>query len=312
MSPVFKLRTVVTTLVLLALGYVALWYTIGFRTQKEVTAVLTSWLDEGLRVRHGNIRLSGFPYRIVLEIDDLEVSTRAKGLSVSSDQLTLISHVWTPDHWIAQSAGNDIQLAAGAVSLFEEFIQASYKIHSGDKLVVKLDSAGAADARLRSPTGLPQLEQWSLLLGKDFAEPSPSGGLYEQRTLEFRFFAGTGTSTLEFTGGVSGPGLKDWTEEELANWRNEGGLFAIDNLTWRTPGLTLKADGDITLDDAFMPLGSANVSATDWRVAGEFLSQYGVRIDVRTDSDTALMLQSGAAVINGEEVRALAPVIKRP
>lgn len=310
MSPIFRFRTVVTTLVLLALGYVALWYTIGFRTQKQVTATLAEWLDEGLQVRHGDIRLSGFPYRLVIEIEDLEVSTRARGLAIESDQLTLVSHVWTPDHWIAQSAGNNIALANGSVVLFEEFLQASYRLHEGDKLVVKIDSAGAADARIRRPTGLPPLTQWSLLLGKDFSDAAENTGLYEKRTLEFRFFADAEGSTLEFTGGVSGPGLRDWTVSELANWRDEGGLLAVDQLSWSTGPLQLTADGDLTLDENYRPLGSANLSATDWQTAARLLSQYGLRLSPNSRTDTALMLQSGLALIDGAEVAELGPVIK--
>ena len=310
MSPIFKLRTVVTTLVLLALGYVALWYTVGFRTQKEVTATLASWLDDGLQVRHGDIRLSGFPYRIIIEIEDLEVSTRAKGLSLASDQLTLISHVWTPSHWVVQSAGNDIALADGAIVLFEEFLQASYRMHDSDKLVVKIDSAGAADARMRRPTGMPALSHWSLLLGKDFCETTEAVGLYEKRTLEFRFFADASGSTLEVTGGVSGPGLRDWTTSELKNWRDEGGLLAIDELAWSTGNLQLKADGDITLDENFQPLGSANVSATDWTTAAGLLSQFGIRVSPRTPESTSLMLQNGMALVEGAEIAELKPVIR--
>lgn len=310
MSPIFKLRTVVTTLVLLALGYVALWYTIGFRTQKEVTTTLAEWLDSGMQVRHGDIRLSGFPYRIVIEIENLEVSTRARGLAVESDQITLVSHVWTPDHWVAQAAGNDISLANGAIMLFEEFLQASYRMHDGDKLVVKIDSAGAADARIRRPTGLPPLTQWSLLLGKDFAEAVENAGLYEKRTLEFRFFADAGGSTMEFTGGVSGPGLRDWTISELANWRDEGGLLAVDALSWSTGTLQLKADGDLTLDENYRPLGSANLSATDWQTAARLLSQFGLRVSPNSRTETSLMLQSGLALIDGAEVAELGPVIR--
>ena len=105
MPGILNFRTVVTALVLIALGYVALWYTVGFRTQRTVATTLASWLDDGLRVKHGDIRLSGFPYRLIIEIDDLDVRTREAGLSVQSEQMTLISHLWTPGHWVVQSAG---------------------------------------------------------------------------------------------------------------------------------------------------------------------------------------------------------------
>ncbi len=300
-----------TTLILLALGYVALWYTVGFRTQKAVTATLAEWLDRGLVVRHGQIRLSGFPYRFVIEIDDLEVATREAGLSLESDRLTLVSHLWTPDHWVVQAAGNNIELAGGTIRFFEEFLQASYRMHDSDKLVVKIDSSGAADQRIISPENMPALTQWSLLLGKDYSDDTSASGLYEKRTLEFRFFAENGGGSLEFTGGVSGPELSDWSAAELTEWRDEGGLVELDSMTWQSGSMQMEASGDITLDEAFRPLGSANLSSTDWARARQLLAPYGFRLASNLPNETALMMQNGAALIDGDMVLPLPQVIGR-
>lgn len=311
MPSLFKFRTVVTTLVLLALGYVALWYTVGFRTQKAVTATLAEWLDKGLKVRHGQISLSGFPYRFVIEVDDLDVATREEGLSLESDRLTLVSHLWTPDHWVVQAAGNNIGLAGGKIRFFEEFLQASYRLHDGDKLVVKVDSSGAADQRIISPEGIPSLTQWSLLLGKDYSNDATASGLYEKRTLEFRFFAENDGGSLEFAGGVSGPGLSDWSAVELAEWRDEGGLVELDSMTWQIGPMQLQASGDITLDEAFRPLGSASLSSTDWSRTRQMLAPYGFRLAANLPNETALMMQNGAALIDGEMVLPLPQVLGR-
>lgn len=314
MPNLFNFKTIITTLVLLALGYVALWYTVGFRTQKLVTATLSEWLDSGLRVKHADIELSGFPYRFVIEIDDLDVSTRQGGLEIASERLTLVSHLWTPDHWVVQAAGNTIALADGGVSFFEEFLQASYRMHDGNKMVVKIDSAGATDMRVASPGNVPVLTQWSLLLGKDYsgdAASGASGGLYEKRTLEFRLYAESGDGTLEFMGGISGPGVKDWSRTELGTWRDEGGLLEIDNLTWRTGPLELLASGDLTLDEAFRPLGSASIKANDWPEARKRLSAFGVVLPASLPSETALMMQNGAGLIEGSDVMGLPPMVNR-
>ncbi len=309
MPGLVNIRTVITSLVLITLGYVALWYTVGFRTQREIAGTLASWLDDGLSVNYGDIRLSGFPYRLVIEVDDLDVSTRDGGLAFQSEQLTLISHLWTPDHWIAQSAGNQISLADGGISLFEEFLQASYRLHNEDKLVIKIDSAGASDMRLRSPAGLPKLSQWSLLLGKDYGETPTSGGLYEKRTLEFRFYADADGSILEFTGGISGPSVNDWSAGQLATWRDEGGLLELDDLMWKTGELSLQATGDLTLDENFKPLGSASVSVSDWQTAKRLLAQFGADVRAGAPEETSVMLQNGAALIDGEVVRRLPAVV---
>ncbi len=310
MSGIFKFRAILTTLILLVLGYVALWYTVGFRTQKAATAALSGWLDQGIDVRHGKISLSGFPYRLVLEVEDLNASTRAEGLHVEADRLTLISHLWTPDHWIVQAEGAEIELADGMIAIEEDFLQASYRLHGGDRTVIKIDSAGAGDMQLKNPGGLPRLTNWSLLLGKDNSDTSPSEGLYEKRTLEFRFFAEAGQSTLEFSGGVSGPALSDWSAAELAEWRDEGGLLEIDDLNWRTPGLTLKANGDITLDGEFKPLGSASLTASDWAEVSATLRPYGVLLNRTMPEQTTLMMQNGSAMVGNAVALNLPQVVE--
>lgn len=311
MSGVFKLRAIVTTLVLLALGYTALWYTVGFRTQKAMTATLSGWLDQGFAVNHGKITLSGFPYRIVLEVGDLNLRTRERGLAIEAENLTLISHLWTPDHWIAQASGFSANLGRGIIAFEEDFVQASYRIHAGDKTVIKIDSAGADDMNLRSPAFVPQLEAWSLLLGKDNGESIDGGGLYEKRTLEFKFFGQSGASTLDFAGGISGPSIQDWSKKHLATWRDEGGLVELDALSWSSDGATVTANGDVTLDENFKPLGSATINVSDWTGFRKSMKELGLSVGNAPVGDTALMLQNGAAILGSQQILSLPRVIER-
>lgn len=311
MSGVFRLRAIVTTLVLLALGYTALWYTVGFRTQKAITTTLSGWLDQGLAVEHSKITLSGFPYRLVLEIEGLNVRTRERGLDVGAEKLILISHLWTPDHWIAQANGFSANLGRGIIAFEEDFVQASYRIHPGDKTVIKIDSAGADDMTLQSPGFAPQLDAWSLLLGKDNSDSPDGGGLYEKRTLEFKYYAQRGTSTLDLAGGISGPGIQDWSERQLANWRDEGGLVELDALAWSSGGATITANGDITLDETFKPLGSAAISVTDWPAFRKSMGEMGISVGTQPTGDMALMLQNGAAILGSQQILSLPRVVDR-
>lgn len=311
MSGVFKLRAIVTTLVLLALGYTALWYTVGFRTQKAITATLSDWLDQGLSVNHSKITLSGFPYRLVFEIEDLNVRTRERGLAVGTEKLVLISHLWTPDHWIAQANNVSVSMGRGLIAFEEDFVQASYRVHTGDRLVVKIDSAGASDMKLRSPEFAPQLDAWSLLLGKDMGDSDDGGGLYEKRTLEFKLFAQRGSNSLEFSGGVSGPGIRDWSQAQLANWRDSGGLVELDALSWTNDGATITANGDLTLDEEYRPLGSAALAVSDWTVFRKSMRGLGISVGNLPAGDTALMLQNGSAILGNQQILSLPRVVER-
>lgn len=311
MSGVFKLRAIVTTLILLALGYTALWYTVGFRTQKSMTATLSGWLDQGLSVKHSKITLSGFPYRLVLEVGDLAVRSRERGLDVQAEKLVLISHLWTPDHWIAQASDVSVSLGRGIVAFDEKFIQASYRIHTGNRTAIKIDSAGASDMSLRSPGFVPQLDAWSLLLGKDGGDGTVDGGLYQKRTLEFKFFAQLNDSSLDLTGGISGPGIRDWTQSQLGNWRDEGGLVELDTLTWASGSTTVTANGDLTLDENFQPLGSAAINVSDWAAFRKSMRDLEISVGNTPVSDTALMLQNGSAILGSQRILSLPRVVER-
>ena len=305
MSGVFKLRAVVTTLVLLVLGYTALWYTVGFRTQKAAAATLSNWFDQGLDVRHGKITLSGFPYRLVLEINGLTVETRQPGLNVQADKLVLVSHLWTPDHWIAQATDVSVALGRNTIAFKEDFVQASYRVHTGDKLVVKIDSDGAKDMVLLSPKGMPQLDAWSLLIGRDNGNQGDAGGLYEKRTLEFKFFAQQGQDSLEIAGGISGPGIRDGSVEQLRNWRDNGGLVELDDLKWTSGGNLMALNGDVTLDENYKPLGSAAITVSDWAVFRKSMADLGISIGGPPVGGAALMLQNGFAILGEKRILSL-------
>jgi len=311
MSGVFKLRAVITTLVLLVLGYTAMWYTVGFRMQKSVTTTASSWLDQGLDVSHGKTTLSGFPYRLVLEIDGLRVRTRQRGLDFRTEKLVLISHLWTPDHWIAQANKVSVGLGRGIIAFDEDFVQASYRVHTNDRLAIKIDSNGADDMTLHAPEGVSPLDNWSLLLGKDNGDDDGASGLYEKRTLEFKLFAQRGENSLDITGGISGPGIRDWSISELGNWRDNGGLVELDALSWTTGGATVSANGDLTLDENFKPLGSAALTVTDWSVFTKSMAELGLPVGDQPAGDTALMLQNGSAILGDQVVLALPTVVKR-
>ncbi len=310
MSGVFKLRAVITTLVLLGLGYTAIWYTVGFRMQKAVTTTASSWLDRGLDVSHGKTTLSGFPYRLILEIDGLRVRTRQRGLDFEAEKLVLISHLWTPDHWIAQASTVSAGLGRGIIAFDEDFIQASYRVHTGDRLVIKIDSNGADDMTLHAPKGVPPLDAWSLLLGKDNGDADGAGGLYEKRTLEFKFFAQRGDSSLDIAGGVSGPGIRDWSVNQLGNWRDNGGLVELDTMSWTTDGATVTANGDLTLDENFKPLGSAALTVSDWSVFRKSMAELSMPVGNPPVGGAALMLQNGSAILGDQVVFSLPTVVK--
>ena len=306
-----KAKAVLGILFLLALAYTALWYTAGFNAQKEAAETLSRWRDDGYAVEYSSLNLSGFPYRFVIELEDVEFKTRKGGLSLKADEMVLVSHLWTPGHWISQTTNNRISLAGGLVAWDETYLEASYRMHDTNKLVIKIDSAGTDDMTLHAPGIIPPLTAWTLLLGRDEEDSSNRGALYEKRTLEFKLYAETAGGSLDLTGGVSGPTLNDWTRNELVAWRDAGGLLEVDQAQIATPdgGIVLK--GDVSLDENLRLLGAASIVASSPRAVQSLLSAAGRSAVVSESQEMSLMLQNGLMLLDGYELLELGPVINQ-
>lgn len=310
MTAITRFRAIIGLLVLLIIGYSGLWYTAAFRAQKNLAQTLSSWRDTGLQVEHGAIKLAGFPYRFLLTLSNVSVATRAEGLVFKSDQMTLISHLWTPDHWIAEVVGMRGSIADGAFAFEEDFAQASYRVHSGDRLVVKVDSNGSDDFRWINAHGLPKPEAWTLLIGKDNSEQEAQSGLYEKRTIEFRLYAERNGAVIDIAGGVSGPPVYDWSRSELTQWRNEGGLLEVDAMTWNAPGMQLSLNGDATLDDMYRPLGSATLSLKGWEAFTKLAPTIGLLPQETAPETLSFTVQNGIIQIGDQTIGRVTPFFR--
>jgi hypothetical protein len=211
----------------------------------------------------------------------------------------LISHVWTPQHWIAQVSGTRVSLADNLFSFEEDFIQASYRMHENDKLVIKIDSSGAEDMHTLEPENMPQLSTWTVALGKDFSVSTANAGLYEKRTLEFKLFAATPEGSLDLSGGISGPTISDWNTPELENWRDAGGLLEVDQLNWKTSTTTVGLSGDITLDERMRLLGSGTLNVSNWTGFKASLMPAGLTLADQGPEEASFMIQNGWIEIDG-------------
>lgn len=313
-----KLRALVGLIFVGVLIYTGLWHTSAFQAEKDTAALLAHWRDKGLRVDHGKIKLSGFPYRFVITIDGLHVRTRGPGLDFGTESLTLISHLWTPGHWLAEARNVGLKAADEALSLTDGTMRASYRLHENGKTVIVIDSLTTDDFSLQAAPGLTNatsLKGWQLFLRTDTDAQPNNDGLYEERFLDFKLTVDTGTAQFETEGGIMGPVVRDWTEGELAAWRDAGGLLALDRFDLTVPGGRARGDASLTLDEAFRPLGSASLAVAGGKAVADALSPLGLgdaTTSLRTMTEQAeamsLMLQMGSLTLDGATIP-LKPVL---
>ncbi len=313
-----KLRALAGLLIVGIILYSGLWYTSAFQAEKDAAARLSVLRDRGLRVDHGKIKLSGFPYRIVLTIDGLQIRTRGAGLDFGAESLTLVSHLWTPGHWIADAQAVQLSAADGALRFTDGLVRGSYRIHKDGTTVIATDTVSADDFTLESAFGvktLSGLDRWQLFLRLPDAQPVANNGLYESRFLDFKLVLSANKREFMAEGGLMGPTISDWTTTELGAWRDGGGLLEIDKLTFTADNAALTGNASLTLDDAFRPLGSASLQVSGSETITTVLKDIGIPtgggLPQNSDSGDplSLMLQLGTASVNGQPLMPLSPVI---
>ncbi len=306
-----QLRLIIGVMFLAILVYSGLWFTAAFQAEKDTVSLLATWRDSGLRVDHGKITHGGFPYRITVEIEDLSIQTRSNGLNIQADKLVLNSHLWTANHWVAQASGVQASLADNALSFEDNELTASYKLYENGQQVVALDTLSTDDFVFTQFFGItpPQLINWQVFLRFGDTASQDKDGLYGERYMDVKLSAKTSVSSLEATGGISGTVIRDWNKTNLSNWRDEGGLLEANSIDLRTPKGRLQGSMNVTLDENFKPLGSANMTVSGGDAIAQILKDAGIHIDgIPTSGPLNLMLQNGRCsngTNNGEKLKAI-------
>jgi archaellum component FlaF (FlaF/FlaG flagellin family) len=307
-----QLKIVVGIMFAAILLYSGLWFTAAFEAEKSVAQMFTAWRDKGIQVEHGKIEHGGFPYRITVNVQNVEVATRSRGLTFKAESVLLVSHLWTPGHWIAEAHNTETTLAGGSTRFTDTFMHASYRLYDGGQAVVAVAPAALDDFELVSLMGrkMPQPSEWHLFL-RFGGDSSSESSLYGKRFLDFKITSKAGNTAFEATGGISGPAITDWNKKILSNWRDEGGLLEFDTLDYAVEGGRSKGSASLTLDENFRLIGSASlVRSGNSRLSGLF-DAFGLEPLGTTDGNgpASLMLQHGTVRLNGDPVAALAPVI---
>ena len=282
--------------------YSGLWYTAAFQAEKDVAAKLASWRDQGVRIEHGRIEHGGFPYRVTVTVEDLELQTRGRGLEFSAKSLLLVSHLWTPNHWITEARDVKGGIAKGSTRFSDGFMHGSYRLHENGKTLIVINSNGTEDFALASLLGRtpPALDSWEIAFWLDNSEQKPESSLYGARFLDFKITGNTNDSKLELQGGISGPIVTDWRKKALAAWRDGGGILEVDAIKYEAPDSQAVGSASFTLDTNFRALGSISLEK-----AGKG-NMFGL---IRREGSTNFMLQNGRVTMNGKQLMMLGPVI---
>ena len=291
-----QLRLAIAVMFVAILVYSGLWFTAAFQAEKDTVALLADWRDQGIQIEHGNISHGGFPYRIAVEIEDFDLRTRNRGLDIHTDKMVLTTHLWTANHWVAQIAGLDAKFANNTLALRDAELNASYKLYEDGQRVVAIDSLSTDDLNVDRFFGTipPQLTDLQLFLRFGDTDKQAKEGLYGERYLDVKLVAKTEITSVEATGGISGPIIHDWSKRELENWRDEGGLIEFSIIDIRSQGGRVRGSLSATLDENLKPLGSASMTVNGGENIQKLLQTTGINPAIIPASGPLnIMLQNG-------------------
>ncbi|NVJ70471.1 MAG: DUF2125 domain-containing protein [Alphaproteobacteria bacterium] len=313
-----KMRTFMGLIIAAVIIYAGLWHTTGFKAEKETAAMFAKWRDKGLRVEHGKIKLSGFPYRMVITVDGLHVRTRDDGLNFGAESVMAVSHLWTPGHWVADARNITLKAADEAIVAKDGTLRGSYRLHDNGQTMIVIDSGSTDDFELLKAPGLESpttLKSWQLFFRTEAEHEANASGLYEDRFLDFKITAEGNSNKFETIGGIMGPIVKDWTANQLGAWRDAGGLLELDNFSLTSTDGSITGNASLTLDERFQLLGSASLKVSAPEAAASSLDalglgKLGASIKATGEADLSLMMQMGSLSLDGQEILPLKPLIK--
>jgi hypothetical protein len=318
-----QFRVIIGIGFLAILGYSALWFTVAFDYEKQAASELSKLRDTGMKVSYNDISLAGFPYRIVIEIEDLALAGRAGGYAYASSKTELISHLWTPHHFIIQAEEVEASLLQNNIHIEDKYIRASLRRADDGKTIIAADSFTTDDLTIiNAPKALETIgfNEWQVFLRLHEDPVAPASSLYEDRFIDFRIVLGGNKGDIEAIGGVSGKPILDWNRTELTDWRDSGGLLEFDVLSFALGGAKLEGNGSLTLDENLKLLGSVGFKTrrklTDQHYAR--LNRYLVANDLTNYTLTpealrtplGFTLQNGQLAIENQTLRSIGSVVE--
>jgi len=274
-------RTVLTaiaaSLMLVVVGYVALWYYEASRVRSEVARFIAARAASGTAIRSESLEIGGFPFRLEADFGKLTIDGLpfAKPAHIEAPTLVARARPWRPGDWrFVAAQGLTLQLALGNGMIADLAVgdaRGRAEAESGDPsgLVIDVDShelslqtggsalsAHHASLRLTVPGKPPEDHTTPSLTFPAVVDRAmlPSG-LEPQDSLLDR---------LVINGVVEGPVPEQPLVPALTAWREGGGSVELRQVTVHWGAVDLAGDGTLTLDANLQPAAAFTGRIRGW------------------------------------------------
>jgi hypothetical protein len=276
---------------LVALGcvvYGALWFTTASLLQSQAQRWIAQQRQAGLSVSHGEVRLGGFPARVVVTYPAWSMS-RPERWSWRTDHISLWSEPWRPNRFTVDLVGthevNGAWTPVGVLNVQRAELRPTFALDGrvGEVAlsIEKLD-LGAKDAQ-----PLIQLASGALSVARMPGQDTPVSRL----SLSVDELSAAGLDdlsprlkTARLTADLMGEVAPGPLPSALSVWREGGGTVEVREVYLDWPPLTVSGSGTLALDDQLQPIGAMTAKFTGFFETVDALSARGL---VRT-SDASM------------------------
>ena len=264
-----RLKTIAFALLALLLGYTGFWFFIAGNIGAYLENLGPELEQNGIEFTYDDYEVSGFPYRLVVNLSNPRFTYKNGPLSGEMDSETIeaIIQPWKLGHAILFPQNSTIQIRYGKEMPKEFFIKPqsfglSFSDNGNEAYRLSLELKEVlleTNLQMDLPA---EYESINLHLRKIAPGIVSNDGLFQPKLLDLAFSMTVGEGQ-SFNTEVSfrGTQIPAVTRESLMAWRDNGGTLEIENATFLNEGRTVQANGSLTLDDQLRPLGPIGLQA---------------------------------------------------
>ncbi len=284
-----RIKFLVGSVLLLVGGYSFFWYSLAEKAEQTTL----DWIENsesrlgGIKAFVGDVTVSGFPYRIVVEASSFNAEIPAGRItqdvvSVNVPAVSVVFQPWEPNHAIILTDYFDAvvgSLREPDLNISFDGVRSSVILDpdtmSLNNLSVVFDKIDWFTNSVREETNVSYLEEaeFHLRRATGIAEDQLSYDLPVNRAIYFKAnkakiqelsntILGESSDQLKIEALLHANEQPDYTKTALAKWRDDGGTLSIRTFEYGTSSSSINLAGDVTLDESFKPLGAFDANIT--------------------------------------------------
>lgn len=288
-----RLKILVSTVLVLVLGYSFFWYYMAGELEDRIEAWVSEQKFRGLSIRYEDLEINGFPYRMELALNKLQVIKTGRDklpILFTSPHITLVAFPWKINHGVIFSDGGALRIGSRR---HPELTMTFGKTRSSvilDFANLKLSNLKFPNLKFQRASFVIEKVTWTMGRVKPsearevkihIMRPAPSGEAGNMELpIQMKLYLeakdviaweipvgifGKKADQIKIDLQLHGQGLPDYSKDSLASWRDNGGTLAVKNFVVTSGKMDIELDGEVTLDQDLKPLGafSAKVHGID-------------------------------------------------